>query len=222
MVGSRLVENAALQKELKRQGSRTATARSEVEAMARLAGTTPDLAPSEFSLGRSDGASFVQSTRALAGTEGLPIVLLDEVARENRRAAARAVGAAGYVILPPEISRVVTRLGHLLDEPKERRFTRYPDRLSARLQGLNTPCVATEVGRGGVFIATEVAVDLHRAMSCRIALPGLGRDLHLEGEVLYRTQIQGAPLGLGLHFAEISPEDEANLIVYLMQLERKR
>jgi len=222
VVGPNLVQDSALRNELKRQGYRTATARSETEAMVRLAGMTPDLVVSEFALGRSDGATLVQATHALVGIEGIPVVLLDDVAHDSRRDAARAVGAAGYVVLPPELNRFVTRLGRLLEEPKQRRYTRYQGRLSARLQGLATPCLATEVSRGGVFIATEAEVDLHSAILCEIAVPELGRGLRFEGEVLYRGERQGALPGLGLRFSRISPEDEASLIDYLTQLESGR
>ena len=222
LVGPNLVEDAALREELSSQGYRIATARSETEALVRLASMTPDLVLSEYALGRSDGATLIQATRGLAGIEIIPVVLLDDTAHENRRSAARAVGAAGYVILPPERTRFVARLGQLLAEPSGRRFTRYPERLSARLQGLNTPCMATEVGRGGAFIATEAEFDLHSATHCEIALPDVGRNLRFEGEILYRSEDQGTPSGLGLRFADISSEDEAALIEYLIRLESRR
>lgn len=222
LVGPGLIEDAALRQALKRRGYRMATARSETEALLRLASMTPDLVLSEYALGRSDGATLVQTTRAVAGIEGIPVVLLDTAAHENRREAARAVGAAGYVILQPDRSRFVKRLGRLLETPKARRFTRYPGRFSARLQGLTTPCVATEVGRGGVFIATEADVAMHDAMTCELVVPELGRDLRFEGEVLYKAESQGALPGLGLRFADISPEDEAALIAYLTRLDAQR
>lgn len=222
LVGPTLVGDASLRQEFKRQGYRTATARSETEALVRLAGMTPDLVVSEYALGRSDGATLVQATRALAGIEGIPIVLLDDSSHENRKAAARAVGAAGYVILPAQKKRFVTRLGRLLDEPKARRFTRYPGRFSARLAGLPSPCVVTEVGRGGVFIATDAEIDLHSAMSCELMLPEIRRELRFEGQVLYRAEGQGSLPGLGLRFSDISAEDEAALIDYLTRLESQR
>jgi len=219
VVGPNLVKDAALRDELKSQGYRMATARGESEALIRLASMTPDLVISEYALGRSDGATLLQATRAVAGIEGIPSVLLDEIAHDGRREAARAVGAAGYLVLPNDRNRFVTRLGRLLDEAKGRRFTRYPGRLAARLDGLSSPCLATEVGRGGVFITTEAEIELHRAMLCEIVLPELKRHFRFEGEVLYRAESQGAPAGLGLRFADISPEDEALLIEYLIRLE---
>ena len=222
LVGPNLVGDASLRQELKRQGYRTATARSETEALVRLASMTPDLVVSEYALGRSDGATLVQATRDLVGIEGIPVVLLDDSAHESRKAAARAVGAAGYVILPPQKQRFVARLGRLLDEPKTRRFTRYPGRFSARLAGLASPCIATEVGRGGVFIATDAEIDLHSAMRCELMLPEIRRELRFEGQVLYRAENQGALPGLGLCFSDISAEDEAALIEYLTRLESQR
>ena len=221
LVGPNLIMNADLRSQLGQRRFRVATARSEPEAIQRLASMTPDLVLSEYALGRSDGATLVQATHALAGIETIPVVLIDTSSHERRRAAARAVGAAGYVVDPPDIERFVARLSKLLDERKGRRFTRYSGRFQTRLEGLATPCLATELGRGGVFIATNADVAIHSAMSCEMLLPELGRDLHFAGEVLYRAENQGALPGLGLRFQDISSTDEALLIEYLEWLERR-
>jgi two-component system chemotaxis response regulator CheY len=220
LVGVRVIEDAALRGELTRQGYLAATARSETEALVRLAGMTPDLVISQYSLGRSDGATLVQATRALPGIERIPVVLLDETHHASRRDAARAVGAAGYMINPSDTNRFVARLRPVIKSPGDRRFTRYSQRLAARIEGSGTPCLATEVGRGGTFIATEDDIEQHSAMKCEITLPGLGRALRFGGEVLYRSQSQGTQLkGFGIRFCEISPEDETSLIEYLAWLE---
>lgn len=222
VVGPKLVQDALLRRALARRGYGMATARSETEALVRLAGMTPDLVLSEYVLGRSDGATLVQATRSLAGIEGMPVVLLDDARHESRREAARAVGAAGYVVNPEDRNRFVARLGQLLEAPGKRRFTRYPQRLSARVDGTDVPCLATQVGRGGVFLTLEDDADLHSEMHCEIALPELGRAFRFDGEVLYRAEMQGRAAGLGLRFAQIPPEDEACLIEYLTWLESRR
>lgn len=222
LVGTKLLEDGDLRDALGRQGFRLATARSETEALMRLARTTPDLVVSEYALGRSDGASLVAATRAVAGIEGIPVVLLDEARHEARREAARAVGAAGYIVGPRDANRFVARLGKLVAAPGQRRFTRYAGRFDARLFGVPAPCIATEVGRGGVFLATDVQVDLNTAMRCEIALPELGRQVGFDGEVLYRAESQGAIPGLGLRFENIAAEDEEALIKWLDRRERER
>ncbi len=220
LVGSKIIEDAALREELTRDGYRAATARSETEALVRLAAMTPDLVISQYALGRSDGASLVQATRALPGIERIPVVLVDESHHVARREAARAVGASAYLITPPDANRFVARLRRVIEAPGNRRFTRYPQRLVARLEGSSTPCLATEVGRGGIFISTEEEIDRHTAMKVEIKLPELGRALHFCGEVLYRGEPQGGQgKGLGLRFSEISTEDEASLIEYIAWLE---
>ena len=220
LVGSKIIEDAALREELTRDGYRAATARSETEALLRLAAMTPDLVISQYGLGRSDGASLVQATRALPGIERIPVVLVDESHHVARREAARAVGASAYLITPPDANRFVARLRQVIEAPGNRRFTRYPQRLVARLEGSGTPCLATEVGRGGIFISTEEEIDRHTAMKVEIKLPELGRALHFDGEVLYRGEPQGGQgNGHGLRFSEISTEDEASLIEYIAWLE---
>ena len=117
-------------------------------------------------------------------------------------------------------ARFVARLRKLIEKPGDRRYTRYAQRLDARLRGLQEPCLATEVGRGGVFIATEADIEPQSALLCALALPELGRELRFEGQVLYRADAQGLLPGLGIRFAAISAEDEASLIAYLTRLER--
>ncbi len=223
LVGPEVIGDAELREELKRRGYRLATSRSETEALMRLAASSPDVVISQYVLGRSDGASLVAEMHGLAGIERIPVVLLDDARHEARLAAARAVGAAGYVALPLEPERFVMRLGRLIDEPAKRRFTRYPQRLVARVQGTSKPCLVTEVGRGGVFVSTPQPIAPHTAMQCEVSLPELGRALRFRGEVLYCAEAQGASRqGLGLRFFDISPEDEAALIEYLVHLESQR
>ncbi|MFK7894913.1 MAG: response regulator [Myxococcota bacterium] len=223
LVGNDVIQNAALREALTQEGYQLATARSETEALVRLAGMSPDLILSQYTLGRSDGATFVQGSRALPGIERIPVVLLDESKQEGRREAAKIVGAAGYLAHPKDSEGFVARLGKLIDAPGDRRFTRYPQRLAARLEGRNLPCVATEVGRGGVFITTDEAFDPHSSMRCEISLPELGRSLSFDGEVLYSSLQQGSTRkGIGLRFSDISTDDEAALIEYLGWIESSR
>ena len=223
LVGTKLIEDAALRNQLKQHGYIAATARSETEALTRLAGMTPDLILSEYALGRSDGASLVAATRALAGIERIPVVLLDDSHHANRREAARAVGAAGYMVHPEELERFVARLRPVIETPGDRRFTRYPQRLAAQLEGSRAHCLATEVGRGGIFVATDQEAELLSSMNCEIRFPEIGRTLRFDGEVLYACETRAnQPRGLGLRFREISTEDEAALIKYLTWLESSR
>ena len=222
LVGPELIANAQLREEIQRQGYRIATSHSEPEALMRLSGTSPDLVLSQYVLGRSDGASLVQAMQGLPGIERIPVVLLDEARHEGRRDAARAVGAAGYVALPRETQRFVTRLAQLIETPGRRRFTRYAGRFAARIQGTSQPCLVTEVGRGGVFVSTPSALSPHTAIGCDVSLPELARSVRFRGQVVYCAESQGETgHGLGLRFFEISPEDEAALIEYLAWLESR-
>jgi CheY-like chemotaxis protein len=188
----------------------------------RLAAMSPDLVISQYALGRSDGASLVQSIRNLPGIGRLPVVLLDEKSREGRREAARAVGATGYLVDPQATEPFVTRLGRLLESFPERRFKRYSQLLTARFLGTSQPCLVTEVGRGGVFVSTPQTVEEHTALLCEVALPEFGQSLRFEGEVVYFADRQGSRRqGLGLRFFDISSEDEARLIEYLGWLESR-
>ncbi len=216
LVGAQIIENSALREELTRQGYRVVTARSETEALMRLSGMTPDLVISQYALGRSDGATFVQAIRGLPGIVRIPVVLLDTLHHKTRQDAARAVGAAGYVIEPIEPSRFVTKLAKIAASPGDRRFVRYSGRLAARVAGQSRPCLATEFGRGGFFITSAESIDERAEARFEIALPELGRRLAFVGEVLYRSELQGVDRqGIGVRIREISPEHEAALIEYV-------
>jgi len=216
VVGAGIVENEALREALEAQGYRIVTARSETEALMRLAHMTPDVVISQYGLGRSDGATFTQAIRGLPGIVRIPVVLLDSVHHPSRQDAARAVGAAGYVIEPIETVRFVKKLGRLAVSAGDRRFVRYAGRLAARVAGQSRPCLATEIGRGGFFIATNESTGDLGQTRCEVALPELRRNLRFVGEVLYRSELQGVERqGIGVRISDISPEDEAALISYV-------
>jgi CheY-like chemotaxis protein len=216
LVGIQIIENEALREELTHQGYRLATARSETEALMRLSGMTPDLVISQYGLGRSDGATFVQAIRGLPGIVRIPVVLLDTLHHQSRQEAARAVGAAGYVIEPIDPSRFVTKLAKIAASPGDRRFVRYSGRLAARVAGQLKPCLATEFGRGGFFITATEMIDERAEARFEIALPELRRRLAFIGEVLYRSELQGVDRqGIGVRIHEIAPEHEAALIEYV-------
>jgi hypothetical protein len=171
---------------------------------------------SQYGLGRSDGATFVQAIRGLPGIVRIPVVLLDTLHHQSRQEAARTVGAAGYVIEPIDPSRFVTKLAKIAASPGDRRFVRYSGRLAARVAGQPRPCLATEFGRGGFFITATGAIDERAEARFEIALPELGRRLAFIGEVLYRSELQGVDRqGIGVRIHEISPEHEAALIEYV-------
>ena len=223
LVGTLLLEDVELRRELKARGYQTVTARSETEALVRLTSMTPDLVISQYGLGRSDGASLVQATLGVPGIARIPVVLVDDVHHESRRDAARAVGAAGYLISPLQTTRFVTRLQRLIESPGNRRFKRYPLRLATRLQHHRTPLLATQFGRGGLFVTTEQDIGVHTMLHCEVQLPELRHTLRFGGEVLYRTESQGADAhGLGVRICDISSENEAALIEYLTWLEANR
>lgn len=222
LVGPQLMGNEKLLDELTRQGFVATRCPSESEALRQFASMSPDLVLSQYALGRSDGASFVQATCGIAGIERIPVVLLDGARHDSRREVARAVGAAGYMREPTETERFVSRLVRLVQEPGHRRFTRYDQRLAARLEGAAEGCLITELSRGGVFIATPQIIDSQTEMRCKMALPDIGKALIFEGEVRYCNESQGAVRqGIGLRFFDMSPSDESTLIEYLNRLESK-
>ena len=86
-----------------------------------------------------------------------------------------------------------TQKHRLVQEPGNRRFTRYRRRLAARCEGASQPFFATELGRGGLFITTPDILESNSAMRCNIELPETGRTVAFEGKVRFRAESQRVP-----------------------------
>jgi DNA-binding response OmpR family regulator len=221
LVGPRIARERACIESFRLRGYEVFTARTDAEGLASFDGSSPELVLADARLGRAEGVELVLALQQLAGVEEIPVVLVDEQIRTDRRDAARSVGAAGYLVHPIDVSRIAERLAHMVDRPRRRRFTRYPRRLAARIDGASTPSLVTALGRGGMFLATEQHLPARSIHRVEVSLPEIGKRLGVDAEVLYRQgglTTEGAGIGARFHaFPERA--DESVLIRYLRSLE---
>ena len=220
LVGSHLVTERTCIESLRLRGYDVDTARSQQEALQVLDRSSPELVMVDMNLGRGDGIEIIPSLRQVPGIEEVPVVLIDEHRRSARREAARRMGAAGYLVHPLDVSRIARRLSKIVNEPSRRRFTRYAQRLSVKVSGTQSACLATAFGRGGMFVATDEDLPATSVHACELSVPSLGRSLQVEAEVLYRMGGAGSKRrGVGMRFRRFDASDEPAWIGYLATLE---
>jgi len=221
LVGPRLTNETACIESMRLRGYSIWRASNEQEALACFDAVSPEMVLSDVNLGRSEGMDLILALRAIHGVEDIPVLLVDEHHRPARRNAAREVGAAGYLTYPIDVSKIAARLASLLDQPSRRRFTRYDQRLSVRINGLSRPGLTYSVGRGGMYLSTEEEIPEWDLYDCELVLPGMGDPIGVEAEVRYRAALDRAVRrGVGMRFHAFAPEQEAQLINYLRTLDQ--
>jgi two-component system chemotaxis response regulator CheY len=219
VVGPNLCRDDALLEGLRARGYQSNAVRSAAEALRLFDAASCELVLAETDLGRFEGVELIPALRALPGVEELPVVIVDDRPRPDRREAARAAGAAGYLVRPFEVSRIADGLAGLVRRPRRRRWTRYRERLAVR-GATGDEAVTGDLGRGGMLIWTEREVALHSVERFTLSLPELARPLPVDAEVMHRTSIPGqGRTGLGLRFNDFPERGEESLIAHLRSLE---
>jgi two-component system chemotaxis response regulator CheY len=219
LVGPRLVNDRSFAEGLRLRGYEVERARTATEALAAFDTRSFEVVFSDTNLGRCEGIELIPAVQALAGIERLPIVLVDDRMRPPCREASRQVGAAGYLVHPVEISRIAPGLARMLEEPRRRRFQRFPRRLAVHWGGSPDAGFTTELGRMGMFVCTNRNTPVQTLERCELTLPEIGETMRLEVEALYRLPVaaSGSP-GVGLRFHSFPDDNESMLIDYLCTL----
>jgi two-component system chemotaxis response regulator CheY len=219
LVGPRISQERNCISALQRRGFRVMPVLGQREAIASFDLQSPELVLSDVQLGRAEGIELVQALRSVPGIEEVPVVLIDGHERAERREVARRIGAAGYLVYPIDVEQIGNHLDRIVNEPRRRRFTRYPERLAVKIHGTTESCVTTSIGRGGMFLATDQDIDANTMHECHVSLPGTGSKVCIEGEVLYRASTAGlAGTALGVRFQSFPKSEEPVLIDYLKNL----
>lgn len=86
---------------LSRTGLAVEQASSGEEAMSKLrTGLKPAMVITDFNMGAMTGIDLVKAVRELPGLQFIPIVLLTTESQRDKRDAARAAGATGWLVKP--------------------------------------------------------------------------------------------------------------------------
>lgn len=95
-----------------------------------------------------------------------------------------------------------------------RKHTRFALMMSAKAvdeNGRTIPIIVTNIGQGGFGFTTKERVKAGEILTMRIALPGLGREIHIRARVVW-TRDYGAS---GCAFVHLSPFDSQLLNAWL-------
>lgn len=223
LVGSRLAGEREVIDALRRRGLEVAGARTAQEALRAFEAASPEIVVAETHIGRFEGIELVPALRGLPGVEEIPVVLLDDRPREERREAARRAGAAGYLARPLDLSKLVSGLDQLVRHPRRRRFTRYVERVAVRPQEGAATWVTAELGRGGMFVWLDRDRPLSDLGRYRIELSPAVGTVDVDAQVVYRRSGPGAARqGAGLRFRAFPNGGEGRFIAYLRSLDGAR
>lgn len=223
LVGPRVSQESACLESLRLRGYDVAAVSGEREAISLFDHCSPELVLADVQLGRSEGIDLIHSLRQVPGIEEVPVILVDARRREDRRQAARSMGAAGYLVYPIDVPRIAERLSQIVAEPRRRRFTRYNQRVAVKMAGSREPLITTAIGRGGMFLATEEGLPANEIRECMLALPELDARVQVEAEVLYQGRAgETSRAGVGVRFHSFKDEGEPVFIEYLRHLQPER
>ncbi len=183
-----------------------------------------DLVISGVRLARIDGLEFASRVRELAGIEALPIVLLDETENRSNARAAILAGAAAYLWKPFAWEEAGETLLEMIEQPSQRRFTRYGIRLSMRVEhraGVSTERTES-VARGGIALRTMRDPAPGTVERYRIQMPSPLRPVEVEGVVVTRVTIPGkASVTAGVRFVRFGPDSEPRWIRLIEALQKR-
>ena len=218
LVGSYLVGDVELHAALRRRGFRVTLARSANDARKAFDQNTFEAVLTDAILDRAEGLELIPTLAHVPGIEQLPIVLVDDRARESRREAARALGAAGYLVRPIDAERLAPGLERLISERPRRRFERFAQRLAVEWDD-GADGVTTMIARLGMFVSTERANETGCLDTIALSLPETGAQVRLDVETLYRVDAAGGrDPGIGVRIRSFPDGDENSWIDYLSDL----
>ncbi len=103
---------------LEREGMQVATARSATEALAALAGRTPDLILMDVQLPGLDGLSLTRMLKGDQRTVAIPVVALTALAMTGDKERTLEAGCAGYISKPIDTRTFAAEVRNFL--PRER------------------------------------------------------------------------------------------------------
>jgi DNA-binding response OmpR family regulator len=214
-------ELALAESELRERGLRVEATRDPRRALEALQTQSFAAALIDARLSRTDGVELGVRLSEAAGMERLPVLILDDRPSDRVREAAKAAGAAGYVIRPISWGQMADTLLDLVDHWSRRRFRRFASRLGLVVESdPSEPAeVAQEVSRGGMKLCSRRELAPGSLERYRIRLPPPHEPVLVEGEVIWRrAEPASALVHAGIRFFRFLKESEQRWIELMASL----
>ncbi len=204
---------------LKLSPVRVLTAGNGVEALEIIRKERPDLIFMDLHMPQMGGAVCCATLKADPALRSIPVIMVTSAGKEDDIRLCRESGCDDYLTKP------VNRQDFL---EKGRRFLQKIDRREARIScltpvkfkvhNLNLSGVSADIGRGGIYVATEYEIGEKTPLELSFTVSENGRALdNIKGQVAWQNgksnRIKPSlPAGFGVEFVEL-PEEKAEVII---------
>ncbi len=177
---------------------------------------TPDLVISQYGLGRSDGATFIQAIRGTARRRSHPRRAARHAPSPEPAGRSPRRRRGGLRDRADRATRFVTKLAKIAASPAIVASLAIRGASRRGLQARRAPASPPRSAAGASSSPPPRRSTSAARRAAKSRLPELHRKLSFVGEVLYRSELQGVDRqGIGVRIREISPEHEAALIAYV-------
>lgn len=186
-------------------------ARGAAEAMELARRYRPSVVFMDIDMPEIDGLACCRNFCEDRELQGIPVVLIGDLAHPEQQAAAQAAGCAGFMTKPLD-RRQFLDVGHRLLVSIDRRESRCDCQIpvSFEWQGVERHGLCIDISSGGMFLKIDPAAGKGALLTLRLRLPDAEKTaVSLAGRVAW-VNLPGAPIkpdypsGYGLEFIDIS------------------
>jgi two-component system chemotaxis response regulator CheY len=93
---------------LKNAGYQVVQAVDGQDALNKIAGGQPDLLITDLNMPKVDGLELIRQVRSRPGCKYMPIIMLTTESQDQKKQAAKAAGASGWIVKPFRAEQLVT------------------------------------------------------------------------------------------------------------------
>ena len=197
---------------LQSSGHLVAAVSTGSELLARARQKEPiDLVVLDLRLPQAQGVAIVRALRRIDGFRAPIVIFSGTIANAEEVRELGALGVSGYINEYSAVQHIVPALAsHLFPGADNRRSSprvAMGVSVSYRVGNLIAAAVTTNVSTGGLAVRTTSPLEKGTLVKVRFRLPGTGKDVDAEADVVWTD----SRWGMGLRFTKVEPDDRAVL-----------